>query len=133
MFPLDLDFRTTLAGFSAIALGGLLVSKFLSKYRLKNGEIQSLLKSFLVFFYSCFIKPHSGDKKGTQQDALESFYKTQAGAYDTTRKTLLQGREDILALVAAQLEAKAKSHKQEDIIWVDVSGDAYCACRFKLT
>ncbi|KAJ5866881.1 hypothetical protein N7534_001434 [Penicillium rubens] len=118
----DLDFRTILAGFSAVALGGLLISKFLSKYRLKNGEVQSPLKSFLVFFYSCFIKPHSGNKKGTQQDALESFYKTQAGAYDATRKTLLQGREEMLALVAAQLKTKAKSHKQEDIIWVDIGG-----------
>jgi hypothetical protein len=39
--------RTILAGFSAVALGGLLISKFLSKYRLKNGEVQSniVLKS----------------------------------------------------------------------------------------
>ena len=120
MFPLDLDFMT-FAGFGAVALGGLLISKFLSKHRRKSSEAQGLLKSFLHFFYSCFIKPHTGDKKGTQQDSLESFYKTQAGAYDATRKILLQGREDMLALVAAQLEAKGKSHEQEDIIWVDVS------------
>ena len=44
----------------------------------------------------------------TQQDALESFYGQQAGAYDNTRKVLLRGREDMLALVAAQLESKAK-------------------------
>ena len=127
MFPLDLDFRTILAGSSAIALSGLLISKFLSKYRPKNCEAQSLLMSFLVFFYSCFIKPHSGNKEGTQQDALENFYEAQAGAYDATRKVLLQGREEMLALVAAQLKSKAKDHKQEGIIWVDVSGEAYCA------
>ncbi|KAJ5791024.1 uncharacterized protein N7518_008035 [Penicillium psychrosexuale] len=121
MFPLDLDFMT-FAGFSAVALGGLLMSMFLSKNRLKRNETQGLLKPFLHFFYSCFIKPHTGDKKGTQQDALESFYKTQAGAYDATRKILLQGREDMLALVAAQLEARGKSHKQEEIIWVDIGG-----------
>ena len=120
MFPLDLDLMT-FAGFGAVVLGGLLISKFLSKHRRESSETQGLLKSFLHFFYSSFIKPHTGDKKGTQQDALESFYKTQASAYDATRKILLQGREDMLALVAAQLEAKGKSHEQEDIIWVDVS------------
>lgn len=81
-----------------------------------------MLKSFCLFFYSSFIKPHQRDSKGTQQDALESFYKTQAGAYDATRKVLLRGREDMLALVAAQLKGKlgpdAKGDKKR--IWVDV-------------
>jgi hypothetical protein len=121
MFHLDLDFRTTFTGFSAVALSGLLVSRLLSKRRTKSNEGPGLLRSFLLFFYSCFIKPHNGDKKGTQQDALESFYKTQAGAYDATRKILLQGREDMLALIAAQLKAKANGHKKGRI-WVDVSG-----------
>lgn len=85
-----------------------------------------LIKSFFLFFYSSFIKPHQGDSKGNQQDALESFYKKQAGAYDATRNVLLRGREDMLALVAAQLEAKLKgaapkSGNKNKQIWVDVS------------
>ncbi|KAK1984609.1 hypothetical protein LZ30DRAFT_585759 [Colletotrichum cereale] len=126
ILPLDLDLKTTFAGLSAVALSGLLFSKLLSKDDAeRNGsEAPSLLKSFLLFFYSCFIKPHSGDKKGTQQDALESFYKKQAGAYDATRKVLLQGREDMLALVAAQLKAKGRLNKRGKAkrIWVDVGG-----------
>uniref|UniRef100_A0A8H7N7Z9 Uncharacterized protein n=1 Tax=Bionectria ochroleuca TaxID=29856 RepID=A0A8H7N7Z9_BIOOC len=75
-----------------------------------------------------FLKPHQGDAKGTQQDALESFYKKQAGAYDATRKVLLRGREDMLALVAAQLNAKAKANSatadksEKRRIWVDIGG-----------
>ncbi|CCF31774.1 hypothetical protein CH063_16109, partial [Colletotrichum higginsianum] len=125
ILPLDLDLKTTFAGLSAVALSGLLFSKLLSKDDAdSNGsEAPGLLKSFLLFFYSCFIKPHSGDKKGNQQDALESFYKKQAGAYDATRKVLLQGREDMLALVVAQLKAKGpKKGDKAKRIWVDVGG-----------
>ena len=65
------------------------------------------LKSFLLFCYSCFLKPHAkAGTTGTQQDALESFYGSQAGIYDATRGTLLKGREDMLALVAAQLQLR---------------------------
>lgn len=90
-----------------------------------NNETPSLAKSLLLFAYSCFLKPHAGDGKGTQQDALESFYKTQAGIYDSTRRALLKGREDMLALVAAQLEAHAengfsKKGKKTKRVWVDV-------------
>lgn len=69
------------------------------------------------------MKPHDGDGTGNgQQDALESFYKAQAGVYDVTRKTLLRGREDMLGLVAAQLVRKAASERTHDTkrIWVDV-------------
>ena len=81
------------------------------------------LTSYLRFFYASFLKPHDGD--GTvngQQDALESFYKAQAGVYDATRKRLLRGREDMLALVAAQLAQKAvNGTNSPKRIWVDVS------------
>ncbi|WYZ44274.1 hypothetical protein EsH8_VII_000710 [Colletotrichum jinshuiense] len=123
ILPLDFDLKTTFAGLSAVALSGLLFSKLLSKNESESNEAPTLLKSFLLFFYSCFIKPHNGDKKGNQQDALESFYKKQAGAYDATRKVLLQGREDMLALVAAQLKAKSpKKGDKAKRIWVDVGG-----------
>jgi len=76
-----------------------------------------------TFAYSCFLKPHSGDGSGSQQDALESFYKSQASVYDATRSRLLQGREDMIALVAAQIKHRRQtgqiSHKP---IWVDVGG-----------
>jgi betaine lipid synthase len=45
-----------------------------------GSEQPSLVKSFLLFCYSCFLKPHSSGAKGGQQDALESFYAGQAGA-----------------------------------------------------
>jgi betaine lipid synthase len=89
-----------------------------------DGASPHTLYSYLRFFYASFLKPHTGDRPGgSQQDALESFYKAQAGVYDTTRKRLLRGREDMLGLVAAQLKFKAKN---EDLnrprrIWVDVS------------
>lgn len=82
------------------------------------------LWSFVLFCYSCFLKPHSPGAKGTQQDALESFYSGQAGIYDVTRRALLKGREDMLALVAAQLRAKADKTERgsnQKRVWVDVS------------
>lgn len=91
----------------------------------KNGnESPGLIKSFLIFAYSCFLKPHQGDSKGNQQEALESFYKKQAGAYDATRKVLLRGREDMLNLVAAQLQSSTQNvttGNNNKKIWVDVS------------
>ncbi|KAK1970587.1 hypothetical protein LY78DRAFT_221407 [Colletotrichum sublineola] len=126
ILPLGLDLKTTFAGLSVAALSGLLFSKLLSKDDAERdgSEASSLLKPFLLFFYSCFIKPHNGDKKGNQQDALESFYKKQAGAYDATRSVLLQGREDMLALVAAQLKANGRPNKGSKAkrIWVDIGG-----------
>lgn len=101
----------------------------------------SSLKSLLLFCYSCFLKPHTtAGTTGTQQDALESFYGSQAGIYDATRGTLLKGREDMLALVAAQLRyrfelglgggggggqqdgKKAGGGTGRKPIWVDVGG-----------
>ncbi len=75
------------------------------------------LRAYLSFAYNCFLKPHTGDNNGSQQDALESFYKAQAHAYDTTRTRLLRGREDMLGLVASQLKQKKFVRKP---VWVDV-------------
>ncbi|KAJ5044962.1 hypothetical protein NUH16_001772 [Penicillium rubens] len=77
---------------------------------------------YLKFIWANFLKPH--DKKaGGQQDALESFYKTQAAIYDATRRRLLCGREDMLGLVAAQMKYKVtnKEVKSGKAVWVDVS------------
>jgi len=38
----------------------------------------SPIRSFGMFFYASFLKPHTGDSQGTgQQAALESFYRAQ--------------------------------------------------------
>lgn len=89
----------------------------------QQAEDQGLFRSLVLFCYSCFLKPHPVEAKATQQDALESFYSSQASIYDSTRKTLLKGREDMLALVAAQLQLMAEksgSHATTNRIWVDV-------------
>jgi betaine lipid synthase len=76
-----------------------------------------------TFIYSCFLKPHSGDGSGNQQDALESFYSSQASVYDATRTRLLQGREDMLSLVAAQMKQRRETGQiAEKPIWVDIGG-----------
>jgi betaine lipid synthase len=125
ILPPDPQVKTYFAGIAVIVLGIICLSKLFSKTDRRGDETPGLLRSFLLFFYSCFIKPHNGDQKGTQQDALESFYAKQKDVYDNTRKVLLKGREDMLALVAAQLEAKAKKEgesggKRKKRIWVDV-------------
>jgi betaine lipid synthase len=126
ILPLDLNTKALLAGIAVIVFASVGFSTLLSPPKSQD-EAPGLFRSFLLFFYSCFLKPHDGDHKGTQQDALESFYANQAGAYDSTRKILLKGREDMLGLVAAQLEAKAKKEaqngeKKTKRIWVDVGG-----------
>jgi 7,8-dihydro-6-hydroxymethylpterin-pyrophosphokinase len=108
----------------AVLVGGIAASTIFAKPAAGKDENPGFLRALWIFVYSCFLKPHSGDKKGTQQDALESFYKTQAGVYDATRHALLKGREDMLALAAAQLEARKNAEQQQTEskrrIWVDV-------------
>ncbi|CEL01400.1 hypothetical protein BJX68DRAFT_263098 [Aspergillus pseudodeflectus] len=79
--------------------------------------------SYLKFIYANFLKPHDRGGSG-QQDALESFYKTQATVYDATRKRLLRGREDMLGLVAAQLKYKLENKDLQagKAVWVDIGG-----------
>ncbi|KAI8629646.1 S-adenosyl-L-methionine-dependent methyltransferase [Xylariaceae sp. FL1651] len=123
ILPLNLELKIFLAGIGVFLLVGTCLSTLFTK-KTKDNENPDLIQSLWLFFYSCFLKPHNGDSKGNQQDALESFYKTQAGAYDATRKALLKGREDMLALAAAQLVLKAKKAdlKNTKKIWVDIGG-----------
>ncbi|KJR81793.1 3-amino-3-carboxypropyl transferase [Sporothrix schenckii 1099-18] len=144
--PPDVDSKLIFAGLAVLLSAAIGITKYSSSSSssapaaasTKTDDSQpSLVRSVLLFCYSCFIKPHRSSAKGSQQDALESFYETQAGVYDVTRKTLLKGREDMLALVAAQLahrwaveDAAAKkiggSNNSADArpkrIWVDVGG-----------
>ncbi|KAL2429941.1 hypothetical protein ABEF95_013319 [Exophiala dermatitidis] len=74
------------------------------------------------FAYACMIKPHEKKADGGQQTALESFYSSQASIYDATRKRLLQGREDMLAILAAELQSRAQSKPGRKPVWYDVGG-----------
>ncbi|KUI70698.1 Protein-L-isoaspartate O-methyltransferase [Cytospora mali] len=126
ILPLEVISRFFFAGVASVFCLAVGLSRVFSNTGFKTtiDEAPGLAKSLFLFAYSCFLKPHRGDGKGTQQDALESFYKAQAGVYDSTRGTLLKGREDMLALVSAQLEAKAEitEGKKTERIWVDVGG-----------
>ncbi|KAL4804623.1 hypothetical protein BDV18DRAFT_165983 [Aspergillus unguis] len=103
-------------GFSVAAILGLVISRLLS--RPKNNQEPGRIQAFLLFCYCCFLKPHAGRESGGQQNALEGFYKRQAGVYDATRDRLLQGRREMLAMVAAQLRSKPKSER----VWIDIGG-----------
>ncbi|PNY28289.1 Uncharacterized protein TCAP_01796 [Tolypocladium capitatum] len=127
VLPFGIDIQPLYAGIALVVVGGLWLSRLASRSNDEGKEAPSLPTSFFLFFYSSFIKPHQGDSRANQQDALESFYKTQAGAYDATRKVLLHGREDMLGLVAAQLESKTEEMKaagrdRSKRIWVDIGG-----------
>lgn len=132
LLPLEPYPKPYLAGLAGIVFGGLCLSTLLVKSA-QDTENPGLIRALCLFAYSCFLKPHNGDKKGTQQDALESFYEGQAGAYDATRGALLKGREDMLALAAAQLAHRAKKDGQPSRnkrrIWVDVGLHSdICSC-----
>ncbi|KAE8826756.1 hypothetical protein HRS9139_07928 [Pyrenophora teres f. teres] len=86
-------------------------------------QAPSTFEAYLKFAYGCFLKPHTGDGSGSQQDALESFYKAQAEVYDATRLKLLRGREDMLGLVAAQLKHRTDAGLiSQRPVWVDIGG-----------
>ncbi|KAK2791242.1 hypothetical protein FQN53_006083 [Emmonsiellopsis sp. PD_33] len=92
-------------------------------YVLRKPREDSTIHSYFRFFYANFVKPHDSNRDGGQQLALESFYQTQAAVYDATRKRLLQGREDMLGVLAAQLKYKQdKRGIQKKPIWVDIGG-----------
>lgn len=122
--PRNLHTEFYLGGATLFLLVGIIFTLILRPSSKEKEENPSTFESFLRFFYASFLKPHNGDGTGNgQQDALESFYKAQAGVYDATRKRLLRGREDMLGLVAAQLVHKFDAKRTHDVkhIWVDVS------------
>jgi betaine lipid synthase len=122
----ELDNKIVYAGIAGVFCFALGLSRVFAGTRAEGNtaanDAPGLVRSLFLFAYGCFLKPHEGDGKGTQQDALESFYKAQAGIYDTTRSALLKGREDMLALVAAQLRAKSDVDRPDrpERVWVDV-------------
>lgn len=109
-------FQLTLA---ILVVGVLLGSIFL--YSFGNSKLLGSVEQAIRFCWNCFLKPHSGQKNRSQQDALESFYGAQASIYDATRTRLLRGREDMLGLVAAQLNERVEAGTlPTKPIWVDV-------------
>lgn len=125
ILPKDPYYQIIIVGVSLTLLIGIVFAlTFRSSENSKDEP--SAWSSFMRFFYACFLKPHEGDGSAGQQAALESFYKAQADVYDTTRKTLLRGREDMLSLVAAQLVQKAAKGRTHDPkrVWVDVSSQS---------
>jgi betaine lipid synthase len=77
-------------------------------------------KSFLVFIWACFVKPFTSRKvHEDHQSNLETFYKTQAKFYDTTREVLLQGRDDALKLAYSHAKSNTNAKK---LIWIDIGG-----------
>ena len=122
ILPKDPHTQIFIVGVSLLLLIGFIFAYNLKPKKTSQTE-PAAWESFVRFVYACFLKPHQGDSGAGQQAALESFYKAQADVYDVTRKTLLRGREDMLALVAAQLVQKAARDRSHDPrrIWVDVS------------
>ncbi|EOD49122.1 putative betaine lipid synthase protein [Neofusicoccum parvum UCRNP2] len=91
--------------------------------RKKPESPPNALEAYVRFIWGCFIKPHSGGNGGNQQDALEGFYRQQASAYDVTRAKLLHGRDDMLGMVAAQLQHKVNAGLYpRKPVWIDVGG-----------
>ncbi|CAN9146485.1 unnamed protein product [Alternaria alternata] len=105
-------------------VGVFLAVVFALAFRPRSKEqAPSTFEAYLKFIYGCFLKPHTGDGSGSQQDALESFYKAQADVYDATRLKLLRGREDMLGLVAAQLKHRTEANLiSQRPVWVDIGG-----------
>ncbi|KAL1986858.1 hypothetical protein VTN96DRAFT_5511 [Rasamsonia emersonii] len=93
---------------------------------LQKDKAENVIVTYAKFVYASFLKPHERDRggEGGQQHALESFYRSQASAYDATRKTLLRGREDMLGLLAAQLKFREVQNKLSagKPVWVDIGG-----------
>ncbi len=110
--------------FALIGVGLLVAFIFLHLFRDSKWilTVSDPLHNYARFIWNCFFKPHSGDGTRNQQDALESFYKSQASIYDRTRARLLSGREDMLGLVAAQLKHRVETGLlAPKPVWVDVS------------
>jgi betaine lipid synthase len=122
VLPEEPYLSVTLAFVSVAALVAVVFTAYLCGYKSFLALLPKPLADYLRFAYSCFIKPHDAKAGRDQKAALESFYSSQASVYDRTRARLLQGRDDMLALVAAQVKHRIKDGRMiHKPIWVDVS------------
>lgn len=88
------------------------------------------LSNIFRFFWNTFLKRHDATDSSTgQQAALESFYKGQAEAYDSTRKYLLLGRERMLEMASKQLKIRHDNGRlpRPKPIWIDVCNLDRCS------
>ncbi|KAL2184467.1 hypothetical protein L209DRAFT_693437 [Thermothelomyces heterothallicus CBS 203.75] len=81
-------FVAGLAGVVFFTIGFCQLSAKPSERRPRDGgdDEPGIVRSILLFCYSCFLKPHSRTANGGQQGALESFY---AGQADAVRPALV--------------------------------------------
>ncbi|RMD40557.1 hypothetical protein DV735_g4554, partial [Chaetothyriales sp. CBS 134920] len=115
----QMDVETSLIALGIFALLALFVAHATNSLNFPGFGLSPYLK----FVYANFLKPQKGKVEGGQQSALESFYSTQASIYDTTRKRLLCGREDMLVLVTEQLKARMKpAASSQKPVWYDIGG-----------
>lgn len=57
-----------------LVVGILVATVFAYTLRPKSkGQAPSTFEAYLKFIYTCFLKPHTGDGSGSQQDALVNF------------------------------------------------------------
>ncbi|OCF62173.1 betaine lipid synthase [Kwoniella mangroviensis CBS 10435] len=117
-----------------LASYGPTILKFLIPLLLLPLLLYTRLAIPLRFAYNCFIKPffvrskHLISAQDARKAKLEAFYSGQADLYDSTRSTLLKGRENMLALLAAHLKAQPEplslrqSSQSKKKIWVDLGG-----------
>jgi betaine lipid synthase len=69
--PRDPFYQLTIA---LCFVGILVATVFVFASRPKSkGQPVSTLEAYLKFIYGCFLKPHTGDGSGSQQDALVGF------------------------------------------------------------
>ena len=68
--------RVVLAAFAVFTFVGIVFFYFYSRPKSLPPALEKVF-SYLKFFYVSFLKPHTGDGGGGQQDALESFYRVQ--------------------------------------------------------
>ncbi|KAI1906834.1 hypothetical protein LOZ12_004010 [Ophidiomyces ophidiicola] len=109
---------------SALLISAFVVLVFALGTRSPKAAGNGPLLPYLTFFYANFLKPFGASEGRGQKHALEGFYKTQANIYDSTRRRLLRGREDMLSLLAAQLSFQAEQSKDQKkgFVWVDIGG-----------
>jgi betaine lipid synthase len=72
--PKDPHTQIIIVGASIMLLVGFIFATTLTSTK-KTEEEPGFFVALGRFVYSCFLKPHERDSTGSQQDALESFYK----------------------------------------------------------
>ncbi|KAG5342920.1 hypothetical protein C0989_005868 [Termitomyces sp. Mn162] len=81
--------------------------------------LNQVLRPQLRFIWHCFIRPLGATD---QKNRLDKFYEGQADIYDTTRNSLLRGRNTMLSLSASHLRSLRAFKPRKRLVWVDLGG-----------